>query len=96
VTLEPISDDWGGSLFALPLLVFSDAFITNLVVAGKVFRRNEIAGRPLRTIRAEVPSIGAGVPPVFRCHKTILIRVTRKKGGFGHKSLLFTGLARPS
>jgi hypothetical protein len=30
-----------------------------LVAAGEFFRGNKIVGRPLRTIRAEVPSIGA-------------------------------------
>jgi hypothetical protein len=46
-------------LCALSVLVFTDALITNLVTAGEVFRRNKIVGRPLRAIRAEVPSIGA-------------------------------------
>jgi hypothetical protein len=46
-------------LFAFSLLVFTDALITNLVAAGEFFRRNKIVGRPLRTIRAEVPSVGA-------------------------------------
>jgi len=46
-------------LFALSVLVFTDTFITNLVTAREVFRRNEIVGRPVQAIRAEMPSIGA-------------------------------------
>ena len=46
-------------LCALSLLVFTDALITNLVTAGEVFRGNKVVARPLRAIRAEVPSIGA-------------------------------------
>jgi hypothetical protein len=46
-------------LFALSLLVFTDALIANLVTAGEFLRRNKIIGGPLRAIRAEVPSVGA-------------------------------------
>jgi len=46
-------------LFAFSVLVFVDAFITNLVTAREIFRRNKIVGRPVRAIRAEMPSIGA-------------------------------------
>ena len=47
------------NLFALTLLVLTDALIVNLVAAGEFFRGNKIVGRPLRAIRAEVPSISA-------------------------------------
>ena len=47
------------ALFALSVLVFTDAFITDLVIAGEIFKGNKIVGRPMRTVRAKVPSITA-------------------------------------
>ena len=60
-------------LLAFSLLVLTDTFITNLVTAGEIFRRNKIVGRPARTIRAKVPSIAAWLSSIFWCHKPNLL-----------------------